>query len=68
VSTTETREQALVEAATPVRPIPGDEQAKQPEAGVALCLSGGVFRAMLFHVGALLRLNELGWLKKLERV
>jgi Patatin-like phospholipase len=68
VSTTEVRQQALIEAATPVRPIPGDEQDRQPAARVALCLSGGGFRAMLFHVGALWRLNELGWLKKLERV
>ena len=36
--------------------------------GVALCLSGGGYRAMLFHLGALWRLNELGWLPKLERI
>src|SRR3984893_16442448 len=30
------------------------------EAGIALALSGGGFRAMLFHAGALVRLNELG--------
>jgi NTE family protein len=36
-----------------------------PQDGVALCLSGGGYRAMLFHVGALWRLNELGWLGKL---
>jgi NTE family protein len=64
----ESREQALVEAATPVREIPGDEKRGAPEDGVALCLSGGGFRAMLFHAGALWRLNELGWLKQLERV
>ena len=29
------------------------------EPGVALCLSGGGYRAMLFHLGALWRLNEL---------
>ena len=40
----------------------------QPESGVALCLSGGGYRAMLFHVGALWRLNELGYLPKLDRV
>jgi NTE family protein len=65
---TESREQALVEAATPVREIPGDDKRGGPEDGVALCLSGGGFRAMLFHAGALWRLNELGWLKQLERV
>src|SRR4029453_15198812 len=30
--------------------------------------SGGGYRAMLFHVGAVWRLNELGWLPKLDRV
>jgi NTE family protein len=34
----------------------------------ALCLSGGGYRAMLFHLGALWRLNELGYLTKLDRV
>jgi len=41
---------------------------KLPEAGIALCLSGGGYRAMLFHLGALWRLNELGYLSKLQRV
>src|SRR5215467_15944014 len=51
----------------PVRPIPGDEkQASKP--GIALCLSGGGYRAMVFHLGALWRLNEAGLLKKLSRV
>jgi NTE family protein len=45
-----------------------DRGAKEPEAGVALCLSGGGYRAMLFHVGALWRLNELGRLEGLDRV
>jgi NTE family protein len=51
----------------PIRQIPGDE-AKQPRAGIALCLSGGGYRAMVFHLGALLRLNEAGLLRKLARV
>ncbi|MBB5940374.1 patatin-like phospholipase family protein [Streptomyces zagrosensis] len=34
--------------------------------GVALCLSGGGYRAMLFHVGALWRLNDAGWLGRLD--
>jgi NTE family protein len=38
------------------------------EDGIGLCLSGGGFRAMLFHVGAFVRLNELGLLGKLDRV
>src|SRR5262245_56551769 len=43
-------------------------RARQPSPGIALCLSGGGYRAMLFHVGALWRLNEAGYLPKLERV
>lgn len=31
-----------------------------------LCLSGGGYRAMLFSLGGLWRLNELGWLRKLD--
>jgi NTE family protein len=38
------------------------------KAGIGLCLSGGGYRAMLFHVGALLRLNEAGFLGKLSRI
>jgi len=54
-------------AASPVRPVPGDEQ-RTPQDGIALCLSGGGYRAMLFHVGALIRLNELAYLPKLARI
>jgi NTE family protein len=38
------------------------------EPGIALALSGGGFRAMLFHAGALPRLNELGLLSKAARI
>ena len=58
----------VAEGLSPVRPIPTDSPEKGPEPGIALCLSGGGYRAMLFHVGALWRLNELGWLPKLDRV
>jgi len=44
----------------------------QPTAGstetIGLALSGGGFRAVLFHVGALWRMAELGILWKLDRV
>jgi NTE family protein len=43
----------------------GQERA---EHGIALCLSGGGYRAMLFHVGCLWRLNELGWLPRIRHV
>jgi NTE family protein len=46
----------------------GEDPARRPESGVALCLSGGGYRAMLFHVGALWRLNELAYLPKLDRI
>jgi NTE family protein len=36
--------------------------------GIALCLSGGGYRAMLFHAGAIWRLNELGLLRKINLV
>lgn len=38
------------------------------EPGLALCLSGGGYRAMVFHLGALIRLNEAGVLGRLARV
>lgn len=38
------------------------------EAGIALALSGGGFRAVLFHVGVLWRLNQFGVLRKLSRI
>ena len=52
---------------------PGEESAQRylPEherTGTALCLSGGGFRATLFHLGALRRLNELGVLAKIDTV
>jgi len=39
-----------------------------PSPGLALCLSGGGYRAMLFHLGVLWRLNEAGYLPKLDRI
>ena len=41
---------------------------KKERTGVALCLSGGGFRATLFHLGALRRLNELGVLQRIDAV
>lgn len=53
---------------SPVRWIPSDEDRGKPESGIGLCLSGGGYRAMLFHLGAIWRLNELGYLTRLTRV
>jgi NTE family protein len=38
------------------------------EDGIGLCLSGGGFRAMLFHLGAFIRLNEVGLLYRINRI
>jgi NTE family protein len=54
--------------------MPGDAKRQTPIDGdkledlVGFCLSGGGYRAMLFHAGAIFRMNELGLLRKLERV
>jgi NTE family protein len=50
-------------------PVQDDERdSRPPEPGVALCLSGGGYRAMLFHVGVLWRLYEIGHLATVQRV
>ncbi|HET7566120.1 MAG TPA: patatin-like phospholipase family protein [Gemmatimonadaceae bacterium] len=41
---------------------------KSQRRGIGLCLSGGGFRATLFHLGALRRLNELGILGQLRTI
>src|SRR5437667_12269541 len=60
--------QGPADARAPVAFIPSDTPERGPEDGVALCLSGGGYRAMLFHLGALWRINELGYLQKLDRI
>jgi hypothetical protein len=61
-------QEVLQEISAPVRRIPGDPHVDSPEENIALSVSGGGYRAMLFHLGALWRLNEIGYLCKLERV
>ena len=39
-----------------------------PDKGAGLAVSGGGYRAMLFHLGAFLRLHELGVLQRLKRI
>lgn len=51
----------------PVRYLP-NEIPEPLEEGIALCLSGGGYRAMLFHAGSIWRLNEVGFLPKLKRI
>ena len=48
--------------------VSNDNDIKTKRPGMALCLSGGGYRALLFHLGAIRRLNELGLLSKLERI
>ena len=50
----------------PVQGVPGE--GGEPAPGIALCLSGGGYRAMLFHLGALWRLNEAGYLPRLDAI
>ena len=38
------------------------------EDAIGLCMSGGGYRAMLYHIGALVRLNELGFLPQLQEI
>lgn len=45
----------------PEAPTPTDNR-------IGLALSGGGFRATLYHCGALIRLNELGYLPKIDRI
>ncbi|MCC6968766.1 MAG: patatin-like phospholipase family protein [Phycisphaerales bacterium] len=45
----------------------GEADSKLEDA-IALCLSGGGYRAMIFHVGTLWRLNDAGVLAQLSRV
>lgn len=64
-----TGENTLSAAAyAPVELIDIGSRSPQPQPGMALCLSGGGYRAMLFHVGALWRLNDVGLLPKIERI
>jgi NTE family protein len=53
---------------SPVELIDTGSRHAAPEPGNALCLSGGGYRAMLFHLGALWRLNHAGMLGKLDRI
>ena len=46
---------------------PAEEDVAGAPRGIALCLSGGGYRAMLFHVGVLWRLNQAGYLAKTDR-
>ena len=42
----------LKQALAPVQDI-DDEPLERPQSGIGLCLSGGGYRAMVFHIGLL---------------
>lgn len=46
--------------------LPEDDKQQVPEDVRSLCLSGGGFRAMLFHTGALWRLHQAGVLQRID--
>ena len=52
----------------PVQPIPTDDESDAVEPTPALCLSGGGYRAMVFHIGVIWRLYETGLLKDIKRI
>jgi NTE family protein len=58
----------MTDVAAPVEALDTGSVHDRPEAGIALCLSGGGYRAMLFHLGALWRLNDAGFLTRLDRI
>lgn len=64
----ENPEEKEIQRKSPVELLDTGSKHTRVEQGLALCLSGGGYRAMLFHLGALWRLNEMGYLPKLERV
>jgi NTE family protein len=55
-------------AAARTSPLNDAEPGRAPESGVGLCLSGGGYRAMVFHIGVLWRFYEAGLLQSLKRI
>lgn len=59
----------LTPAPTPdAKAAADDAEQGRPREGMGLCLSGGGYRAMVFHIGSLWRLNELGLLRQMARI
>jgi NTE family protein len=55
-------------ADAPVQLIPGDEDKGGAKPGIGLCMSGGGYRAMMFHLGVVWRLYDSGVLQKVDRI
>ncbi len=49
-------------------PLSSEQGESRLEDELAICLSGGGYRAMVFHLGVLWYLNDAGYLPKLDRV
>src|SRR5437773_1603118 len=68
-TSTDTNQQAAVSvpatalAVQTYLPAPAEQRS-----GIALCLSGGGFRAALFHLGAVRRMNELAVLSQITAI
>jgi len=65
----------MSEEALPTSPVKVAQEAAsfqwgegKAQPGIGIALSGGGFRAMLFHAGALARMNELGLLSRAKRI
>src|SRR5438309_7042658 len=63
----------IAEESLPSQPAPTEHAEstylpRRERHGVALCLSGGGYRAALFHLGAVRRLNELGVLGRIDTI
>ena len=56
------------ELASPAQHLPGEVAGAELRPGVGICVSGGGYRAMLYHLGAYWRLCELGLLAGAVRV
>ena len=56
-----------IDVSAPVEPT-RTTSGRQPEEGMALCLSGGGYRAMVFHIGVLWRLYDAGLLESIKRI
>jgi len=59
---------AMRDELAPVSDVGARGGGSGPEDGMALCLSGGGYRAMLFHTGVLWRLHEAAMLRNVKRV
>lgn len=62
-------EKAGMSAATaPAQYLEGESASESVEDGIGICVSGGGYRAMLYHLGAYWRLCELGILGRAKRI